>query len=321
MRRRRYRPLAPFALAIVVASASLVGADDGEQSRPGFEFALLGDAPYTPEEELQLENVIEEINREKVAFTLHVGDIQGGRTPCTDEILERNLGYFNSFERPLVYTPGDNEWTDCHRTGGDPLARLARVRAVFASQNRSFGERRIKLTRQSAAVPENVRFTHGDVTFVSLHIVGSNNNLPEAPGGPGNVDEYAARNEANLAWLQKGFEVAAGDKSRALVLFLQANPGFELAPEERAGFNDFLAALERETLALHKPVILMHGDTHFFRIDRPLTAAGSGRRLLNFTRVETFGSPDVHWVRASVHPGRDEIFSFRDEIVEENVAP
>jgi hypothetical protein len=321
VRLRSHRFLVPLALVLVLASASLVGADPGEKAHRRFEFALIGDAPYTPPEEAQFENLIDEINREKMAFTLHIGDIQGGRTPCTDEILERNLRYFDSFERPVVYTPGDNEWTGCHRTGGDPLARLARVRAVLASRSRSFGERRIKLTRQSAAFPENVRFSHGGVTFVSLHIVGSNNNLPRAPGRPGNAEEYAARNRANLEWLEEGFEIAAEDESRALVLFIQADPRFELAPEERTGFNDFLAALERETLAFAKPVALLHGDTHVFRIDRPLKAAGSGRRLLNFTRVESFGSPEVHWVRASVDPNRKEVFSFRDEIVEKNLVP
>ena len=46
------------------------------------------------------------------------------------------------FKNPVVYTPGDNEWTDCHKkkqgghlgvdyADGDPLANLDLVRSIF----------------------------------------------------------------------------------------------------------------------------------------------------------------------------------------------
>jgi hypothetical protein len=38
----------------------------------------------------------------------------------------------------------------------------------------------------------------------------------------------------------------------------------------------------------------------------------------NFTRVETFGSPDTHWIRVSVDPNSDNVFSFELEIVDAN---
>ncbi len=62
----------------------------------------------------------------------------------------------------------------------------------------------------------------------------------------------------------------------------------------------------------------MHGDTHTFRVDKTMTSATSGRRVDNFTRVETFGSPDVNWVRASVDTSDPRVFAFQPEIVEEN---
>jgi hypothetical protein len=37
-----------------------------------------------------------------------------------------------------------------------------------------------------------------------------------------------------------------------------------------------------------------------------------------FTRVETFGSPDVHWVRGTVAEKNPEVFSFTPEIVDAN---
>lgn len=56
-----------------------------------------------------------------------------------------------------------------------------------------------------------------------------------------------------------------------------------------------------------RPVVLVYGDSHTCRIDKPKI---SEQRLLNFTRVETFGSPDAHWVRASVDTRDPEVFTF-----------
>jgi hypothetical protein len=53
-------------------------------------------------------------------------------------------------------------------------------------------------------------------------------------------------------------------------------------------------------------------------MDKPVI---SSRRPLDFTRVETFGSPDVHRVRAKVDARDPEVFAFEPEIMEENVAP
>jgi hypothetical protein len=310
-----------FSILLLVSGAAvnvLAGPENSGRGKSSsrFEFALIGDVPYDELQETLLANMIEELNDERLAFTTHVGDIKGGNTPCTDDVYYENLARFNTFEDPLVYTPGDNEWTDCHRAGGDPLERLEFLRSVFFTSDQSLGERTLTLRRQSAEYPENARWTRGVVTFATLHIVGSNNNLGRTPE---NDAEYAARNAANLEWLRSTFGTAADRGSRAVVIMIQANPGFELPPEQRTGFNDFLAALERETLRFSGQVVLVHGDTHDFRIDKPLIASTTGRRVENFTRIEVFGNPDVHWVRASVDPRNPEIFTFEAEIVEENV--
>lgn len=82
-----------------------------------------------------------------------------------------------------------------------------------------------------------------------------------------------------------------------------------------SGFAEFKAALAAEVEEFGKPVVLVHGDTHTFRIDNPLPG------LSNFTRVETFGSPQVHWVRASADARSPQVFSFQPEFVEENLTP
>jgi hypothetical protein len=41
-------------------------------------------------------------------------------------------------------------------------------------------------------------------------------------------------------------------------------------------------------VAFRRPVAYVHGDSHYMRVDKPFLDA-RGRRLENFTRVETFG--------------------------------
>ena len=89
------------------------------------------------------------------------------------------------------------------------------------------------------------------------------------------------------------------------------------------GFADFLLALRDETAAFRRPVAYVHGDSHYFRVDKPLLDA-AGARLENFTRVETFGdhaengTNDVNWVKVIVDPDSREVFAYQPEIVPGN---
>jgi hypothetical protein len=298
--------------SIVLARVQGVPPIEGDAGTAKFEIGLIGDIPYSAEQQRKTDVLFGQLNSEKLAFVVHVGDIKSSSSPCTDEVFFRERKRFEKSDHPLVYIPGDNEWTDCYRTGYDPIERLNRLRKLFFVGNESLGEETITLTRQSADYPENVRWTYGDVTFLGLNIPGSNNNRWRAP------DEYAARNEANLEWMRKGFDHAEADGSSAVMIAIQGDPGFMRPPDKRTGYNDFLSTLEGETLAFGKPVVLVHGDTHTFRVDKPMTSATIGQRVENFTRVETFGSPDVHWVRASVDTSDPNVFAFQPEIVEEN---
>jgi hypothetical protein len=285
-----------------------------------FEIALIGDAPYAPLEERQYPNLIADINRSKAAFVLHDGDIQSSATPCTDELVLSRRSLYQTFRIPFVFVPGDNEWTDCHRMGSDPLTRLAKLRALFFATDYSLGQTVLKLERQSqspqySAYRENVRWGYGSVLFVGLHLVGSNNNLGRTP----EMDqEFKERNQANLEWLKSSFALAKQQQRSGILLFMQANPGFELPHTQRTGFNDFLEALQPEVSAFGKPVVLVHGDSHYFRIDKPLLDARK-ERVMNFTRVETFGPPDMHWVKATIDPSTPNLFQFEPVVVKANV--
>ena len=69
--------------------------------------------------------------------------------------------------------------------------------------------------------------------------------------------------------------------------------------------REFLTALRAEVIAFRKPVAYVHGDSHYFRVDKPFLDS-AGRRLENFTRVETFGNNqangnnDVQWLKVVV---------------------
>lgn len=308
----------------------LIGALSAPAFAARFHFALIGDQQYNAFQETQFSNLINDINAEnEILFVVHDGDFKSGSSPCTDALFESRRDQFNTFKKPFVFLFGDNEWTDCHRSGGDPLERLDKLRELFTQGDASLGKKRMPLLRQSedpaySKFRENVLWSRLGVVFAGFNIVGSNNNRPThlTPGGTvvGNQEEYDERNAATIAWLHQAFTTAKENNGRAVMLIMQANP-YEntlVDPTDVDGFADFMTALQEETLAFGKPVVLVHGDSHYFRIDKPMRHA-NGTVIENFTRVETFGQPDVHWLRATVDTGDPNIFSFRQEIVQENV--
>jgi hypothetical protein len=122
------------------------------------------------------------------------------------------------------------------------------------------------------------------------------------------------------------------------MILTQANPDFEgtwparrrgplgIAPPNNkrpSGFSEFLSALMREGIAYDKPVAFVHGDSHYFRVDKPLIVddkrgGNRGRVIEYFTRAELFGYPEAHWVRATIDVDSPNVFSFTPEIVKEN---
>ncbi len=300
------------------------GAPGGGAGAVRFQVGLIGDLLYTAEEVAKYPSLMASMDAAPLAFVIHDGDFKSGSTPCDDATFEDRLGLFQSSAHPFIYIPGDNEWTDCHRENNgayDPLERLAKLRGMFFPGNRTLGRRTLPLQRQSddpayAAFRENVRWTYGNVMFVGLNVQGSNNNL----GRTAEQDqEYLERNYANLTWLRLAFNQARGNGNRGIMVVIQANPGFELRPEQRTGFNDFLGVLQEETLNFPGQVVLVHGDSHNFQINKPMFASSTNRRVEHFTRLETFGTPDVHWVRATVDATTPNVFTFEPVIVPANV--
>jgi hypothetical protein len=156
------------------------------------------------------------------------------------------------------------------------------------------------------------------VAFATLQ-VGSNNHLPNRRFR-GDGKEFSARNAAVLGWLRQTFRLARERGSTGVMLAMQGDPWYE-SPDQRTGYHDLLRAMEEEVGRFRRPVLLVHGDTHSYRLDQPLVDSRTGRPLPNFTRVETFGPHDLAWVRVTVDPGRPGIFRIRPERVESHPRP
>lgn len=275
------------------------------QDRTSFSFAVLGDLPYFAWEELRIEKMIEGWNADALALVLHVGDIKSGRDLCNGQLYVRRKTLFDRSTHPFVLLPGDNDWTDCHRQsngGFDPLERLAFFRSVFYADQFSLGQRPLPLTRQSPRRPENMRWEVSGIRFVTLNVTGSHNGYGITPAMDA---EYAARNRDNLEWLESAFAAARLADAPGLVVAIHGDPHLEARKGSRAreGYDDFVLALTRQARRFARPVLLIHGDTHRYRFDRPVADAP------NLARLETFGAPHVGWVKVTVDPASPELFA------------
>lgn len=329
---------------------------DGHRGRDhhpdhGYAIGLWGDLPYSVEQATTgVPNLVADMNAHDLAFTVNDGDLKAGSGACTDSVYHQALATFNQLSAPAMFTPGDNDWVDCDRPtagGYDSLERLEFERNLFFATSESLGQRRMPQEVQSdpaclgsdggmKACAENRRWTHGGVTFLTVNVQGSCNNLCDTAPNPA---EYMARNQANIRWMRDTFAQARAHGSAAVMLISQANPGWDRTDPTRAplrdpntlqqadeapdGFGDWLRALREEVIAFRKPVAYVHGDSHYFRVDKPLLD-DKGRRLENFTRVETFGdnqtngNNDVQWVRIDVDADSREVFRYQPMIVPTN---
>ncbi len=265
-------------------------------------FAAFGDMPYRQKD---FQALIDQIYpglqaNGQVGLVINVGDL--GRPKYGDPFYACGQSYRYSVldnwntllsNKPVFYTPGDNDWTDCNppRTGladSDPLASLAEVRSVFHGKpNRLNKTRLFPDYREQPNYPENAMWSYRGLLFVTNHWVGSNNGKVEpanAMAGALNREE-AARVAANLAWLNLAASKINGQRYLALVIAMQADAfeenelplgaGGHLidSPIGRCRSNSTFAAMCNALVTLAKekklPVLLVHGDTNAHCLDRP----------------------------------------------------
>jgi hypothetical protein len=356
------RALAVIAVLFVALTASPAAAeradDEGDRDR-ALTLAVIGDWPYGTDLFDDAQLLLDSVNNDpRVSLVLHVGDIHSGSQPCTGAGLsplpagadpgynQRIFDLFQKFKDPLVYTPGDNEWTDCHKTkqfkSGAPLDELAAVRQLFfPAPGQTLGGQPRRVFTQTllhdpahpsdARFIENVMWKESGVVFVTLNVPGSNNDgLPwTAPftDETARKQEVADRNLANLRWLETAFAWATLTHARGVLIGLQADmwdpAALEPGGDGLDGYTEFVKTLADLAAYFRRPVLLINGDSHLFEADHPLADPTSAtgmihgtRAVPNLTRITVQGSTNhpSEWLRLTIDPRAAGVFSWENVV-------
>jgi hypothetical protein len=368
--------LRPVLGAAIAALAMLPAANAAASAVPTptptpkpYNYAVIGDIPYSSNAVNSLAafpSHIQQINNDaSIHLVLHLGDIKSGSTRCDTTYFEQIKADFDLSTRPFIYTPGDNEWTDCHRAnnggylpagpavpasqlapagpvvngaaagkaGNAVPSRLSEIRRIFyPTPTSTLGQRTRRLAAQTPNYPENVRWTEisHQITGAMLNVPGSNNDLVPWYGAAETPllvaqqnTEYTKRNAANLRMLDRVFDKAVADNSKAVLIGIQADmwdPAiFTPASPQYSGFRDFVQLLAARTIAFGKPVLLLNGDSHVYEADNPLadhtafnsTVYGVTQDVPNLKRVTVDGSGTANdYLRLTIDPSSADVFSW-----------
>ncbi len=311
MRRfRRALLVASVTLLLVAGVGSPATADRGSG---GYTFAVIGDLPYGDPAAAAFPGVVDRINADRdLELIAHLGDIKSGSTVCSDEYFSFVRGQFDRFTEPLIYTPGDNEWTDCHRpTNGpyNPLERLDAIRATFFDRpGRTLADRERIRSQARYGYPENVQWSESEVTFAAVHIVGSNNGMAPWTGNtaatPEQTAEVLGRTAAAIEGIHDAFDAARHHRSRAVMIMTQADMFDPTVAQPTYAnyyaFTPIVQTLITEADDFRGPVYLVNGDSHVYNEDQPLAAGSPWLDLYgvdgstdNLTRITVEGAADV----------------------------
>ena len=289
---------AAFVAALTMtATPAPAAAPPGQEKPSSTTFAVIGDVPYGAAQIAAFPGWVDRINAQPgLDLAFHVGDIKNGSSLCTDEYNAMIREQFDRFEMPMLYTPGDNEWTDCHRPAAglyDPLERLDAVRAAFfGTPGLTLGQRPMKVDSQAGlGLPENQSLRTSGIEMATLHVVGSNNDRAPwtglgltAPTGP-QLAEESARMAAAITLVEDTFARARRTNARAVALFQQADmfdPSY-LPTWDVSAFQPLVQALVDEASTYEGEVYLFDGDSHVYNVDTPLAP---GSRWLDVYGVE-----------------------------------
>lgn len=246
-------------------------------------FSVIGDVPYDAEQRDGLIALIQTHNENaKSEFVVHVGDIKRGANPCDEAVYQDVSGILQEFTTPTFVLLGDSEYNDCD----DPSAAFQLWNQYFLNfhQNWTFDQSVEYQVNRS----ENFAWVQDKVMFMGLNLVG---------GAVHDQDEWDTRLTDNSNFL-RDFVAAHGAGSKALVIFGHANMS-EIEPDKFMTFTDVMRSVAEE---FEKPVLYMHGDLHFWFLNRPYS------EQQNILRVQIEGGTNA--VQVTVNPNLDQPFIF-----------
>lgn len=295
-------------LAMTAASLMLVTAVPAAAASTDnspYSFAVLGDTPNNPTMTERFPARIQQMNDDSsLEFVAHVGDIKNGSQRCNWAYFTMIRERFDRFTAPVVFTPGDNDWVDCHRDnngGYNPMERLTVLRNVFYDQrDRTLGkDKRYIPTQVDAGYPENSSFHHRGISFALINVAGSGNGLApwydrgHTTTNQRQLAEVEARTANNIQVLRESFERAQRENHPAMVILTHADmfgPGHpNPTPTTHKGFQDTVAEIAALSRDFGKPVYLVNGDSHEYNADLPLA---HGSRWLDVYGQEPV--PNLH---------------------------
>ncbi len=335
-----------FALAFVANQTAIAAERDHDDK---LTIAVFGDWPYSQNLLDKASQLTDSVNADRdVSLVIHVGDIHSGSMPCTSAgilppIPKSNPGWnqavyyqFQQFKAPVVYTPGDNEWSDCHKSkelsSGDPFKELASVRQLFfAKPGKTLGMTEKTVYSQAqyfdpaypddAQFVENVMWSDKKVVFVTFNMPGGSNNDTAPWTAPFNnptaqAQEASTRSAANIRWLKAAFQYADKINAKAVVIALQADMWDPEALPAVGGsgldqYTPFVQELASLSNLFFRPVLLLNGDTHLYQADRPLANPNSPTGMIHHTppvrnllRIVVQGStnPPAEWLKLTIDP-------------------
>ena len=291
-------------MTLLVSTCAVVGVNSHamvkkSESQP-VKFVVMGDMPYSDYEREQLQGDIKAaITSENLPFLIHYGDFKAGNVSCTDEVFQQIKADLNALHPTVIYTPGDNDWTDCDRRNlKKPISELERLdflRALFFADDNNQD-----IFRQDQ-YPENSRWWQDGILFSTLHIVGTDNGrkqifLDDPQEAIALVNQ---RDQANQQWLKEAFAEANEKQAEAMVLVMQADVSeisgkpacTEILETDCDPYETFRAQLRqasskfRDPASELKPILVVHGDTFPFCLD----SGFGGEQAPNLYRLNAWG--------------------------------
>lgn len=299
-------------LAIITAGFFGPAVSHAQTANVSLKFGVVGDVPYGEKALAKFPELVESIEASASEFIIHVGDIKAGSATCSDEMLSSRIDAIDAIKKPVVFIPGDNDWTDCHRRRAGrfaPLERLNYLRSqAYSTVGQSLGTPPLQVNSQASQLgkeqfPEHQQWVRNGVSFITLHVLGSANGLATF-GRRQEADDLEAseRIAASIEWLDAGIQNAIDQNSTALVVAIHANPfalsKFAAVRYELHPYAGILLSLTEGAARFNKPVLLIHGDTHNYKFDQPFPKSEDSQG--NIHRLEGIGSPTIGWVEVLI---------------------